>query len=132
MLAGMWGAPLPRTALATAVVIRGDGDKHYFSSNSLIMSVLPHEWLSKASPEPLTPAEGLCVRGAWKCVCPEMPEDELHACFVRECNPLSRLLSTLSSCLNLLFTKPSFIEFAAAFKECKLWETTPSYRLHIF
>ncbi len=83
------GAPLPRSALTTAVVISGTGDKHYFPSNSLIMSVLPHGWLSKANPEPLTPAEGLCVQGeiycvcVCVCVCPERPEDELHACFVR-------------------------------------------------
>lgn len=59
----MSGAPLPCAALTIAVVISGTGDKHYFPSNSLIMSVLPHGWLSKAIPQPLTPAEGLCVQG---------------------------------------------------------------------
>ncbi len=62
-------APLPHAALTTAVVISGTGDKHYFPSNSLIMSVLPHGWLSKANPEPLTPAEGLCVHGEMYSVC---------------------------------------------------------------
>lgn len=59
----MWGAPLLCAALTIAVVISGTGDKHYFPSNSLIMSVLPHGWLSKAITEPLTPVEGLCVEG---------------------------------------------------------------------
>lgn len=47
--------------LTLAVVISETGDKHYFPSNSPIMSVLPHGWLSKAITEPLRPAEDLCV-----------------------------------------------------------------------
>ncbi len=63
------GAPLPHAALTTAPVISGTGDKHYFPSNSLIMSVLPHGWLSKANPEPLIPAVGLSPWGDILCVC---------------------------------------------------------------
>lgn len=71
--------------LTVVVVISGTGDKHYFPSNSLIMSVLPHGWLSKAITEPLRPAEDLCVDA---CLCvhlsPVRPEDELHTRFVRK------------------------------------------------
>lgn len=148
--AGMSGAPLPCAALTIAVVISGTGDKHYFPSNSLIMSVLPHGWLSKAIPQPLTPAEGLCVQGeiyrvdvclclpmcvclsVCVCACPERPEDELHACFVREYSPLSQLLSTHSPCFLPLFFKASFIDFTAAFKKTELFEAMTGCRHHIF
>lgn len=100
------GAPLPLAALTTAVVISGTGDKHYFPSNSLIMSVLPHGWLSKANPEPLTPAEGLCVQGRYTvracvCVCVQRGKRKSYTLALSECNPLSQLLSAQSPFLFL-------------------------------
>lgn len=97
-------------ALTTAVVISGTGDKHYFPSNSQIMSVLPHGWLSKANPEPLTPAEGLCVQGGRHticvCVCVRVRkrgQRMIYTLALLEYNPLSQLLSKHSSCFYLLF-----------------------------
>lgn len=136
----MQGAPLPRAALTTAVVISGTGDKHYFPSNSLIMSVLPHGWLSKANPEPLTPAEGLCVQGGdilcvCVCVCVQRGQRMSYTLALsREYNPLSQLLSTRSPCFPLFFPplKAPFIDFSAAFEKSELCETVTSGRRHIY
>lgn len=62
------GRPSALDCLTVIVVISGTGDKHYFLANSLIMSVLPHGWLSKAIPESLV-ERLLCVhRGDMACM----------------------------------------------------------------
>lgn len=67
----MGGSSAPYCQIIS-VVISGTGDKHYFPSCSLIMSVLPHGWLSMAVPEPLAPTEGLGVHS-----------EIYHVCFFR-------------------------------------------------
>lgn len=66
-------------AAAAAAAVSGSGDEHYFPSNSLIMSVLPHGWLSKANPGFFHTSRGALWPGALSrvCVC------VLHACFAR-------------------------------------------------
>lgn len=139
-LAAQWqagkgrGSPLPLAALTAAVVISGTGDKHYFPSNSLIMSVLPHGWLSKAKPEPHTPAEGLCVQGrytvrAWVCACVQRGKSKSYTLALSEYNPLSQLLSTRAPCSYLFFYfKAPFIDFTGAFKKSELGDTMTGCR----
>lgn len=129
---------LPLAALTVAVVISRTGVKHYFPSNSLIMSVLPHGWLSKANPEPLTPAEGLCVQGEIYCVCVCVseclrPEDDLHACFVWLERFFPAFIYTVSLLLLPHFSPLKHLSWAfkAAFENSELGETMTSCRPRI-
>lgn len=132
------GAPLPLAALTTAVVISGTGDKHYFPSNSLIMSVLPHGWLSKANLEPLTPAEGLCVQGRYTvraCLCVSREARGRVTrllCQSATLFPSFYLHSLLALTSFSFFFKAPFIDFTGDFKKSELGETTTGCRRHIF
>lgn len=138
------GLLLALHCLTVIVVISGTGDKHYFPANSLIMSVLPHGWLSKAIPEPLV--ERL-LRVHWQtyhaclhwCLC-EFESSRaggwvtLPLCQAVQAS-FPAFIYVVSLLFELLFFKNPFIDFTTSFSKSQLCEamadSSASHVIHV-